>query len=307
MQNQYSGYNHILMRKAPLIDISELLPKIRIHCWGGLGSQLYAVVLRLELEAKYPNRRFTIVCHENGVTRRTSEISLFFPGSVSSVKDYARANQIDVRGRRSIMVNGKQTIRKMFAKLLINFSFILDGDHSHGLPKVRFWTIQVRGHYSKRKLDQSALLQVRKMISHASQVRTSDFGNQNIFVHYRLGDLMSLHEKSPISSDRILGILAFVHGRIGTRIQLFSDSPDKAVEFLAAGNFPMDVVGNLNALDTLWILANSRFFIGTNSKLSIWAVLLDNQLALKEESYLPYELQHHIIANIGIIQDLNYY
>ena len=287
--------------------LSEFLPKIEIHCWGGLGSQLYAVVLRLELEAKYPSRKFRIVCHDNGVTRRTSEISLFFPGSVISVEDYAQAKQCEVGVRHSQAVNGKRVVRNLLVKLLRLFSVVLDGDRKRELAKVRFWTLQVRGHYSERKLDQSALLKVRNMISQASHVQTFDSGSQNLFVHYRLGDLLTLQDKSPISSDRVLGVLQDLHSRIGSRIELFSDSPDKATDFLAAGKFPVDVARDINALDTLWILVNSHYFVGTNSKISIWAVILNGKLSSRVESYLPYELQHHVIANIGSLWNLKYY
>ena len=287
--------------------LSEFLPKVEIHCWGGLGSQLYAVVLRLELEAKYPSRKFTIVCHDNGVTRRTSEISLFFPGSVISVEDYALSRQFEVGVRHSQVVNGKRIFRNLLVKLLRLFSVVLDGDRKRGLAKVRFWTLQVRGHYSERKLDQSALLQARNMISRALQVQTFDSGSQNLFVHYRLGDLLTLQDKSPISPDRVLGVLQDLHSRIGSRIELFSDSPDRATDFLAAGNFPVDVARDITALDTLWILVNSRYFIGTNSKISIWAVILNNSSSSRVESYLPYELQHHIIGNVGSLGNLKYY
>jgi hypothetical protein len=145
------------------------------------------------------------------------------------------------------------------------------------------------------------------MISQSSQVQAFESDSQNIFVHYRLGDLLALQNKSPISSDRVLGALRDLHSRIGSRICLFSDSPDKANDLLAAGNFQVDVARDINAIDTLWILIDSHYFIGTNSKISIWAVILNSKSSSRVESYLPYELQHHIIANIGSLQNLKYY
>jgi hypothetical protein len=287
--------------------LSKFLPKIEIHCWGGLGSQLYAVVLRLELEAKYPSRKFTIVCHENGVTRRTSEISPFFPGSVISVEDYSQTKHIEVGPRSVEAVNGKVIVRSLLVKFLKLFSIVLDGDRSRGLAKVRFWTLQVRGHYSERRLNESALIQVRNMISQSSQVQAFESDSQNIFVHYRLGDLLALQNKSPISSDRVLGALRDLHSRIGSRICLFSDSPDTAYNLLTAGNLPVDIARDINAVDSLAILLNAHYFIGTNSKISIWAVILNSKSSSRVESYLPYELQHHIIANIGSLQNLKYY
>lgn len=287
--------------------ITKFLPKIEIHCWGGLGSQLFAVVLRLELEAQYPSRKFIIVCHDNGVTQRSSEISLFFPGSVVSVKDYAYSNPNEVGSRHSKAVNGKQILRNLIVSLLRLSSIIVDGDRKLGLAKIRLWTLQVRGHYSERHLDRFALNQVRSMISHAIQVRDFDSGSHKLFVHYRLGDLLTLQEKSPISSERILRIIQDVHSRVGSRIKLFSDTPDAAINLLAVGKFPVDVARDYNGLATLWILVNSQYFIGTNSKISLWAVILNGESTFRVESYLPYELQHHIVANIGGVQNLKFY
>lgn len=287
--------------------ITKFLPKIEIHCWGGLGSQLFAVVLRLELEAQYPSRQFIIVCHDNGVTQRSSEISLFFPGSVVSVKDYAYSNPNKVGSRLSKAVNVKQILRNLIVSLLRLSSIIVDGDRNLGLAKIRLWTLQVRGHYSERKLDRFALNQVRSMISHAIQVRDFDSDSHKLFVHYRLGDLLTLQEKSPISSERILPIIQDVHSRVGLRIKLFSDTPDTAINLLAVGKFPVDVARDYNVLATLWILVNSQYFIGTNSKISLWAVILNGESTFRVESYLPYELQHHIVANIGGVQNLKFY
>jgi hypothetical protein len=241
------------------------------------------------------------------VTRRTSEISPFFPGSVISVEDYAQTKHIEVGPRPAEAVNRKVIVRSLVVKFLKLFSIVLDGDRSLGLAKVRFWTLQVRGHYSERRLNESALLQVRNMIIQSSQVQAFESGSQNIFVHYRLGDLLALQNKSPISSDRILGVLQDLHSRIGSRICLFSDSPDTAHNLLTAGNLPVDIARDINVVDSLAILLNAQYFIGTNSKISVWAVILNSKSSFRVESYLPYELQHHIIANIGSLQNLKYY
>ena len=48
--------------------------KLRIHCWGGLGSQLYAVALIYDLLKRFPKRKITLYLHTSGATRRHSEI-----------------------------------------------------------------------------------------------------------------------------------------------------------------------------------------------------------------------------------------
>ena len=55
----------------------RLYPNIYIHCWGGLGSQLFAWILMAETKEKFKHRRVKLVMHESGITLRKSEISSF--------------------------------------------------------------------------------------------------------------------------------------------------------------------------------------------------------------------------------------
>jgi hypothetical protein len=289
------------------VFFDAILPRIQIHCWGGLGSQLYAVVLRLELQARYPARKFEIVCHDNGVTQRESEISEFFPGSVISVQDYTHSDEFDGKVFASGGNRVKPHLKNLIVRVLRGLSIVLDGDQVTGFPKIRFWTIQVRGHYSERKLDESALLEVHNMIRNAPKNQPIDSKSHRLFVHYRLGDLLKLQDKSPISASRLLPVIQELHRRVGLEVELFSDSPDQAAELLAPRNFHINVVQNFNAINTLWALINSEYFIGTNSKISLWAVILNSQTSSRAESHLPYEIQHHVIANVGDLRNLTYY
>jgi hypothetical protein len=285
-----------------------ILPRIQIHCWGGLGSQLYAVVLRLELQARYPTRKFEIVCHDNGVTQRKSEISEFFPGSVISLQDYINSDEFEGEEFSSGVNSVSIDLRKSLIRLLKGLSIVLDGDKTPGLPKIRFWTLQVRGHYSERKLDESALIQLRTFLSIAantSHPRKSD--NEKILLHYRLGDLLILQGKSPIPVNRLIPVVKNLQSSLVSGIKLFSDSPKQAVELLAPCGIHVSVAEKLNAMDTLWELINGEHFIGTNSKISVWAVILNKNISSRVESYLPYELQHHVIANVGNLKNLSYY
>ncbi len=284
-----------------------ILPRIQIHCWGGLGSQLYAVVLRLELQDRYPTRKFEIVCHDNGVTQRKSEISTFFPGSVISIQDYTHSDKSDGEVFSSGVNDVKLDSKSLLVKLLRGLSIILDGDQVSGLPRIRSWTLQVRGHYSERMLDETALLQVRNMLRTASKDELPSSNNERLFVHYRLGDLLTLKDKSPISINRLLPVIEDLHRRLGLEIELFSDSPNKAVELLSPRDFHVNVAQDFTAIDTLRSLINSKYFIGTNSKISVWAVILNSHACPRVESFLPYELQHHVIANVGTIRNLTYY
>ena len=68
---------------------------IRVHCWGGLGSQLYALSTAYDLKIKYPKRKIKLVLHTGGVTKRVSELD-FIPTSdfdLIQINDFqARSN-----------------------------------------------------------------------------------------------------------------------------------------------------------------------------------------------------------------------
>jgi hypothetical protein len=48
--------------------------KIYVHCWGGLGSQLFAYSISEYLHEKYPKKGIRLVLHTSGVTKRTPAI-----------------------------------------------------------------------------------------------------------------------------------------------------------------------------------------------------------------------------------------
>ena len=54
------------------------MPSIKIHCWGGIGSQLFTLALALDLNKRYPKRPIKFIFHTGGVTRRSLEID-FLP------------------------------------------------------------------------------------------------------------------------------------------------------------------------------------------------------------------------------------
>ena len=53
---------------------------LRVHCWGGLGSQLFALAHAYELRKKFPKRKIMLFLHTSGVSERFSELD-FFIGS----------------------------------------------------------------------------------------------------------------------------------------------------------------------------------------------------------------------------------
>jgi len=72
------------------------VPPIRVHCWGGLGSQLFGWSLYEDLQIRYPSRRIHVYLHQGGVTQRPSEIDhVFEKGIIFKVFDYDPEFQIN--------------------------------------------------------------------------------------------------------------------------------------------------------------------------------------------------------------------
>ena len=120
-------------------------PRVAIHCWGGLGSQLYAIALRIELEEKYPKRSFHFVAHESGVTLRKSELEYFYPGTVTKIQDFMNTTS----GTKD-KVPSFEWFRKIVKYFVLKLGLILDGDSVDAVDSLRTWTTQIRGHYSTR-------------------------------------------------------------------------------------------------------------------------------------------------------------
>ena len=68
---------------------------IRIHCWGGLGSQLYAWALFERLSIRFPKRKLRLVLHTSGVTRRASDLNdLFSVDELITLDDFVHPKKL---------------------------------------------------------------------------------------------------------------------------------------------------------------------------------------------------------------------
>ena len=91
--------------------------QIYIHCWGGLGSQLFAWALYLDIERKFPKRRINLVLHSSGVTRRLPEY-LFSnkKNNLISIDDFKSGQKI-YNGKTPFFISSKILLKRI-SKLL---------------------------------------------------------------------------------------------------------------------------------------------------------------------------------------------
>ncbi len=249
--------------------MQRILPALKIHTWGGLGSQLFAIALACDMSERFPKRRIQIVLHTGGVTRRQPEVKTLFPEyNYRLVDDYRPS----IESRDSTSINSslipRTEIRILVIKLIKVLGLTVSFDNDLEYSRLKPWVISCRGHYSYRTISFSFLRELNQRI----QNNSTDLNlSQSCTVHYRLGDLLTLVEKSPIPSDRILSALEqLVRTEDFDSLVIFSDSPQKAFD-LFNGVVPLEVKSPVS--DTIEVMANSidsKFFIGTSSKISFW-------------------------------------
>lgn len=234
---------------------------------------------------------------------RAAELYAFFPDSVVSVQDFSPSSHDEYT---SASKHPKNHLREYLVWLLEATSFVIDGDRNRELRKLRFWTFQIRGHYSERNINSLVLERINNMISQNVGNVDKSLGN-HISVHYRLGDLLNLKNKSPIENSRVVDAIRGLQEKYGSNITLYSDSPKHAESLLKDANFSNVSLANSDPVQTLWNLVNAKYLVGTNSKISVWAVILDTQESRHLESFLPREIQHHILANVGRKKTVTFY
>ncbi len=262
--------------------MKAISPELKIHAWGGLGSQLFAVALLKDLQKKFPQRKMTILLHTGGVTRRIPEVVDLFPEISFRYDDDFSAPSI---GSDTRVRNLRTRLSPYLKRFLSQLSLLQTCDDDASFERVRLWTQSIRGHYSYRTINQDFL----EILSCRLQVASPGIESVDevCSVHYRLGDLLYLVNKHPIAPSTILKEI----DRLNTisclaEIEIYSDSPSRALELLnPQGWQKMSALG----LDTVSVLARATqtgYFIGTSSKVSFWIVGIRSAV-LKKLSSIP--------------------
>jgi hypothetical protein len=270
--------------------VLKLLPPVRIHTWGGLGSQLFALALAEDLKAALPNRSLRIVLHTGGVTRRSPEVAELF-------QNYAYQYEEDFQPRNdSLEENVGQSnfnFRKIAKQILHSLGFLAICNDDDSTRKLFPWVFSIRGHYSYRCISEDFLKQLAVKSFNTSKIDLAEF-KQAFVLHYRLGDLLTLSEKNPISAFRLASKCNLIKNQMSFRkFTVFSDSPSEVIK-----SFTPLIQDNIEVLDfpTVQVIASavsSKYFVGTSSKVSFWiagirAVVLERRSALPRENFNQY-------------------
>lgn len=289
-----------MLRIKPLKDC-------RIHVWGGLGSQLFGISLALDLLDRFPKKQYTIIFHSSGITRRSLDFELEqAPFKTLYIDDYKKSNTVN-----GLLFNPKSLINLLVKKLLRTTGFLSEASNQPEFNNIKNWTSTYRGHYSYRQITTIntrkiiGLLESNKLHFHSKKVGLEKI----VSVHYRLGDLVALKRSSLVDPARLTSLMrSLSQQNVRPEFYLFSDNVQMAYSLLRDEKHPFDLMPlDLDAWDTLAKLSFSRVFIGTNSKISIWAAIFRSRLNIGDLTYLPIELRGQIQRNLDSYPRIEFY
>jgi len=238
---------------------------------------------------RYPNREIILIFHTSGVTERPLELNLNFPSIiVQQVHDFNLNVSSEPRGNhlqiiRSICIRIFKTALKVLGFIIFD-----DGD-----SRVKSWTLQIRSHYSQEEIPKETFLRFLEIL----KIQIGEFKNDEPklpAIQYRLGDLVSIADKSPISPDRFS---PFLNGL--DAVKVFTDSPELVEDlFQEIPNLEICAV-NAEPWETILICAQRGEFLGTNSKLSIWIAVIRAICTPELNTWMPKELSGSIKVLLG--------
>ena len=269
---------------------------LKIHCWGGLGSQLLALNYYLRVQELYPRKRIILVLHTGGITARNSEVD-FLSNRINLLKvDDYRAGVNDKQSRASTS-RPIFYFLKVFIKSLANyFRFVITDDKK--VLKVKFWTFSVRCTYTSNVLRKQDIVHMADILGITSNSLEQNF----IGVHYRLGDLPSLKPSALVPLDSISKIVndLIKTGAVIDKVRIYSDSIVENSNL----QLPREIDSEWKSVDTLQTiseLSKTKYFIGTSSKVSLWIAIFRLCLAVPGSIYLPV----NIASNLNQLIDLD--
>lgn len=282
----------------------RLYPPISVHCWGGLGSQLFTLLLVNKLTAKFPRRRIRIVFHSGGVTKRLPEVLPLVENHSYKIIDDFNPEGSGVGGSKSPINIVRTFLFKILTDLarviLSNSGFLSSCDNSAEFFRTKPWVLSIRGHYSylpvKYEFVDRMYRDARGMCTEPSS-QLKDIHN-SLCIHYRLGDLIALGTKAPTSPARISSVVDQVN--LGYPVLVLSDSPEIAVRRLIDLNSRNEFTSaKTSTWDAILQPAGAKIFIGTSSKISYWITIIRVSLLNLEDTFMPIEDKNQLKLNLS--------
>lgn len=283
--------------------------KLRIHCWGGFGSQLHAVFLAFKIQ-QASKRKVILIFHSDGITKRDLELEPFLQGLDFRVLDdfVVRATKDKFKSVNTFKVLSL----KLFKALILKSQFVSYFNKPNSLENIKFWTLSLRGHYSDIKFDPVFYKKMWSRLLEFVSIKESLLNDDcDWVVHYRLGDLLHAN-KNLVSSTTIVEKLQ-EQGPL-KKILVLSDSPTIALKLLS-DEFEERVITatlsskKISSLDTLLQCVYAHNFLGTSSKISIWAAVFRLTINSNGATVMPVTLKNNLnfLLQDNLTNAIDYY
>lgn len=275
---------------------------LRIHCWGGFGSQLHALFLATETYRIF-NRRTILIFHNSGITKRELEIvPLLGNYDFKVVKDY---NETQNNSRQDISSFLRNSVLKFLKKIALTMQLVSNFDNATNVSDLKFFTLSLRGHYTNLRVEEELCGDLFEKLMNISEMELGNkFKNlDNWIIHYRLGDLLH-HDKDFISAKIITNF--FKVNQPSGLLTVLSDSPSVALKLLTEEferqNLKIRINSEqLSSVSTLVRCINGKNFLGTTSKISIWAAVFRLILRKGVKTAMPSNLK----SNLSYLLDIS--
>ena len=158
--------------------------------------------------------------------------------------------------------------------------------------------LNVRGHYSYRILDAAGVSLILDSIKRLNIENFIEPENNVLTLHWRLGDLTELKLNSMIDSKTIQLLLEKFLLSSYDRLEIFSDSPELVREIFPQRIAIPYVIHKVNAFEVIYNCIQSKTFVGTNSKISVWIIIFRSLLFPNKNNAIPEGLSKTIIQNL---------
>jgi hypothetical protein len=268
------------------------LPALRVHTWGGFGSQLFTAYLILKLQRDIPQRSIVAVNHTSGVSRRTTEFDFDSLGVASKQIEDFNGKNVTTAGfisNKGILGRFFQFLKVLTVRFLKGTKIIVEANSDTSFSAIKPWTLALRGHYTNISLENDLVKDLYALLINSRN--HTKVNSSKVVIHYRLGDLLTLKEKSPVSTERIDAILSLIIAKNVVPTLLTDSSEDEFSKYVSQSSILQKCIPiTLDPLHTLQLCIGAEVFVGTAAKISLWAAIF-RQFLLQQTSYLPNELK----------------
>lgn len=273
--------------------------RLIIHCWGGYGSQLFALALALDIKKIKPAKNLVINFHNSGISERNLEIDHLLKGiEFVQVIDFKKSTNTNVKRRQSICLS--YHIKLLLKKLLIATYILVELEDNQSLSKIMPWTKQIRGHYSHRRLSRETITEIANRMNFIYLLNGFDL-NPILVLQYRIGDLAHTQNKTYIRIETLKEILIKLLKTENLQLLCLTDSIDIARLEFAKINLGKELsILSMPPQETIRNGLNSKIFVGTNSKISLWIAILRYCFEIGPV-YLPMDMVTNLEYNLGIL------